>query len=350
MLIKYWWVFLIAAPLLAVLLAGARVYHAIAIWEYDGPDVVFEIKPGEPFSSINGRLYRQKIITSAKVFYRYSKYNKIMTSFKAGKFMIKSDSSMLDVIQELTEGNPITSKVTIPEGKNLYEIAEIMENNKITEAKSFIMAAKDADLASELNIPFETLEGYLYPDTYQLTPGMSGEDVVKAMVKVFNQKTKGLDFSQNPLGLTKSECVVLASVVEKETGAGFERPIIAGVFFNRLKKRMRLQSDPTTIYGIWENFDGNLKKRHLQEKTPYNTYRIGGLPKGPISNPGLASLKAVLNPQEHSYLYFVSQNDGTHVFSKTYKEHNAAVDRFQRNYRARQGKSWRNLKSNQATQ
>jgi UPF0755 protein len=250
---------------------------------------------------------------------------------------------MLDVIKELTEGTPITTKVTIPEGKNLYQIAEILEAKKIVSADEFIKVAKDPTTASSLNIPFETVEGYLYPETYQFNQKMKPLEVIKTMVRVFNQKTKDLDFSINPRNLTKAQCIVLASVVEKETGAGHERPIIAGVFFNRLKKRMRLQSDPTTIYGIWESFNGNLKKKHLLEKTPYNTYKIGGLPKGPISNPGLASIKAVLNPESHSYLYFVSQNDGTHVFSKTYVEHKEAVNQFQKNYKARQGKSWRNL-------
>lgn len=266
-----------------------------------------------------------------------------MTSFRSGKFLIKSKSTMLEVINELTEGTPIATKVTVPEGKNLFQIAEILESKKIVNANEFIKLAKDPKVAASLNIPFETVEGFLYPETYQLDKNMNSLEVIKTMVRVFNQKTENLDFSTNPAGLTKEECITLASVVEKETGAGHERPIIAGVFFNRLKKRMRLQSDPTTIYGIWESFNGNLRKRHLLEKTPYNTYKIPALPKGPISNPGLDSIKAVLNPESHSFLYFVSQNDGTHVFSKTYKEHKEAVNQFQKNYKARQGKSWRNL-------
>jgi UPF0755 protein len=138
--------------------------------------------------------------------------------------------------------------------------------------------------------------------------------------------------------------IILASVVEKETGAKIERPAIAGVFTNRLKKRMRLESDPTTIYGIWQRYTGNIKKADLLEYTPYNTYKVPALPQGPISNPSLEAISAVLKPEQHEYLFFVSKNDGTHVFTRNYQEHLKAVDDFQRNSRARQGKSWRDLK------
>ena len=185
------------------------------------------------------------------------------------------------------------------------------------------------------------MEGYLYPETYRFTPGSDPSIILQSMVRVFNAKTKELDFSKAPLHLTKHQVIILASVVEKETGAAKERPMIAGVFINRLKRKMRLQSDPTTI---WESYKGNLRKRHLLEKTPYNTYKISFLPQGPIANPGVDSIKAVLNPAKHNYLYFVSQNDGTHVFSETYRQHRAAVNKYQKDWRMRKGKSWRQLK------
>ena len=199
-------------------------------------------------------------------------------------------------------------------------------------------------MAAKLEIPALKLEGYLYPNTYDFNENTPAESVIKTMVREFHKKTQELDFSKSPSSLSKHEVVILASIVEKETGAKRERPIIAGVFHNRLKKKIRLQSDPTTIYGIFENFNGNLRKIHLQQKTPYNTYRINGLPHGPISNPGIDSIKAVLRPTKHNYLYFVSKNDGTHVFSSTYKEHLSAVTKHQKNRRNRMGKSWRNLK------
>jgi UPF0755 protein len=162
------------------------------------------------------------------------------------------------------------------------------------------------------------------------------------MISLFEKKTEHLNFSHS--FLNKHQVIILASVVEKETGAKFERPAIAGVFTNRLKKRMRLESDPTTIYGIWSRYKGNIRKSDLLEVTPYNTYKIPALPIGPISNPSIEAIEAVLNPSEHEFLFFVSKNDGTHVFSKSYKDHAAAVDSFQKNNQARKGKSWRDLK------
>lgn len=342
---KYWWVFVFAAPAFAFAMAALMIYYMMAIWTYDGKAIVFEVKPGEGFAKINGRLHQKGLISNPKLFHRYAQINNLMTKFKAGRFEIESNSNMLDIFDTLIKGQSITDDVTIPEGKNLFEIAEILKSeNIIKDKEKFIRLAKSEDFAKKLGIPAERVEGYLYPDTYKFTPKSDSEDVIKTMVQVFEKKMEGVDFSKAPQGLKKHQVVILASVVEKETGASFERPIIAGVFLNRLKKRMRLQSDPTTIYGIYENFNGNLRKKHLLEKTPYNTYKIGGLPKGPISNPGLSSINAVLNPEQHSYLYFVSQNDGTHVFSKNYRDHKKAVEKFQLNRRARQGKSWRDLK------
>ncbi len=342
---KYWWVFILAAPAMALFMAAVMVYYMIGVWQYQGDNIVFEVHPGEGFSKINGRLHSQDVISSAKIFHRYAQMNDLMTKFKAGKFEIKNGSTMLDVFNTLISGQSITEPVTVPEGKNLFQIAEIMANDKIIDnALEFVTLAKDPSFAKELGIPAERVEGYLYPETYKFTSGSNPRDVIKSMIDVFNEKTKDLDFSQAPLGLSKHQVVILASVVEKETGASFERPMIAGVFINRLKKKMRLQSDPTTIYGIWENFNGNLRKKHLLEKTPYNTYKIPALPYGPISNPGITSIKAVLNPAQHKYLYFVSQNDGTHIFSETYAKHKEAVEKFQKNSSARKGKSWRDLK------
>ncbi len=342
---RYWWVFVLAAPALALFMAAVTVYYMIGVWQYQGKDVVFEVQPGEGFSKINGRLHHQDLISSAKIFHRYAQINGLMTKFKAGKFEIKEGSNMLDVFDTLISGQSITEPVTVPEGKNLFQIADIMKQDKIiTSAQAFIDLAKSADFAKQLEIPAGRVEGYLYPETYKFTPGSEPKDVIRTMVAVFNERTKDIDFSKAPLGLSKHEVITLASVVEKETGAAVERPMIAGVFINRLKRKMRLQSDPTTIYGIWENFNGNLRKKHLLEKTDYNTYKIPALPKGPISNPGINSIKAVLFPAQHNYLYFVSQNDGTHIFSETYSKHRAAVERFQKNRRARQGKSWRDLK------
>lgn len=329
---------LIIAPIFALFAAGLRVYYSLNIWQFPGPSVVFEVRPGEGFASVNGRLYNQGIIHSAKLFHRYAQVQGVMTKFKAGKFEIKEGSTMMGVIDTLVNGTPILNRVTIPEGKNLYEIAALLEQASITKAKDFIIAAKDQQFMQELNIPANRVEGYLYPDTYQFTDNSAAKDVIRAVVKHFHAKTAELNLTHDD--------VILASMVEKETGAAWERSRIAGVFANRLKKKMRLQSDPTTIYGVWETFDGNLRRSHLQETTPYNTYRIPALPAGPICNPGLEALKAAISPEPHEFLYFVSKNDGTHIFTKNYKDHLKAVDDFQKNPAARKGKSWRDLQQN----
>jgi UPF0755 protein len=224
----------------------------------------------------------------------------------------------------------------------MYEIARLFAAAGITTESEFLSAVQNPEIISQLKIQATNLEGYLYPETYRFAPNTDAKTIVKTMIDLFNKKTEEVEFN-HPF-LNKHQVIVLASMVEKETGAKVERPAIAGVFTNRLKKRMRLESDPTTIYGIWSRYKGNIRKSDLLEVTPYNTYKIPALPQGPIANPSLEAIKAVLNPEAHEFLFFVSKNDGTHVFTKSYKDHSQAVDDFQRNTKARQGKSWRDLK------
>ena len=336
---------LVLAPLLGMAAALIFAWYRLAVWQYVGPEVAFEVMPSEGFASINGKLQRRGLISSAQLFHRYCSFKGYTTRFQAGIYHFKSGTTMLDIVQTLLKGGEkVTVRVTLPEGKNLFEIAGLLQDKGAIQSRhEFIILAKDQSFARRLGISADRLEGYLYPETYHFTPNSPPAQVLKRMVALYHKKTADLDFSRAPLGLNQRQVLILASIVEKETGAGHERPIIAGVFINRLKKGIRLQSDPTTIYGIFENFDGNLRRKHLRQKTAYNTYRIKGLPAGPISNPGLASLQAVLNPAEHDFFYFVSQNDGTHVFSKTYREHRQAVERYQKDWRARKGKSWRDL-------
>lgn len=331
----------VAGPLIAMLMLGT---HLTILFKrtYSGPDVVFEVKNGDTFGRINQRLYDQDLIPNTRVFHYYAKYKNLLTKFRAGSFTIPSGSNMTQVLDTLVYGQPNLTGITIPEGKNMYEVALLLETAGITSAEEFLSAAQSPELLSLLSAEAPSLEGYLYPETYRFAPKTPAKTVAKAMVDLFHKKTEPLNFN-HPF-LSKHQVVVLASVVEKETGAKSERPAIAGVFTNRLKKRMRLESDPTTIYGIWSRYKGNIRKSDLLELTPYNTYKIPALPKGPISNPSLEAIQAVLNPANHEFLFFVSKNDGTHVFTKSYGDHVNAVDEFQRNSKARAGKSWRNLK------
>lgn len=333
---------LIIAPIIAAILVAIKV-ALVFYTPYQGQTELFTIRPGEGFSSINGRLASKNLIPSARLFHYYTKYYKdSLNKFKAGTYEIKDGNHMGDILETLTNGVPLLSKVTFPEGKNMFEMGKILEGEGITSYEDFVKECRDQENIELLGVDAPSVEGYLFPDTYKFAPKTPAREIVRAMIRVYKNKVKNLDFSTS--FLNKHQVVILASIVEKETGAKWERPTIAGVYLNRLKKKMRLQADPTTIYGIWENFDGNLKKKHLLQKTDYNTYKMGGLPLGAIANPSLAAIKAVLNPEAHNYIYFVSKNDGTHVFTPTYKEHLKAVDYWQKNYHRRKGKSWRDLK------
>ncbi|HLT22207.1 MAG TPA: endolytic transglycosylase MltG [Bacteriovoracaceae bacterium] len=331
----------VIAPLMAFILVGIHV-TVLFNQPYTGEDIVFTVHNGDTFGRVNQRLYDQKIINNTRLFHYLAKYKGVLTKLRAGDFTIKTGSSMPQVLDTLIYGQPNLKIFTIPEGRNMYEVAKIVASIGITSEEDFLKAATDPELLKEMGITAESAEGYLFPETYHFAPNSRAKTVVKAMIDQFNKKTESINFD-HPF-LDKHQVVILASMVEKETGAKFERNTIAGVFTNRLKKKMRLQSDPTTIYGIWHRYDGNIRRKDLQEHTPYNTYRIPGLPKGPIANPSLEAIKAALNPEDHKYLFFVSKNDGTHIFTETYKEHSKAVNDYQKNVKARQGKSWRDLK------
>ncbi|HNR12011.1 MAG TPA: endolytic transglycosylase MltG, partial [Thermodesulfobacteriota bacterium] len=190
------------------------------------------------------------------------------------------------------------------------------------------------EFITSLGIKEGTLEGRLYPDTYKFVRNVKEEEIIRRMVKRFNGVfTEAMRQRANELGLSTQEILTLASMIEKETGAVNEKPLISAVFHNRLKRNMRFQCDPTVIYGL-DNFTGNITKKELQTFTPYNTYVIEGLPPTPIANPGVESIRAALYPSKVDYLYFVSKNNGTHHFSRTMPEHNRAVDSYQRTKRS----------------
>jgi UPF0755 protein len=207
----------------------------------------------------------------------------------------------------------------------------LAERGIIDNQEAFLSLAFSSDFAAGLGIAGDGVEGYLFPDTYLFSKEVAPAEVIKTMVENF-KRVYAPDFSLRAaeLGMTDREVVTLASIIEKETGLAEERPLISAVFHNRLKLGIPLSSDPTVIYGI-ADFDGNLRKRDLEKKTPYNTYLIRGLPPGPIANPGRSSILAALYPAPVKYLYFVSRNDGSHHFSATIREHNEAVRRYQKN-------------------
>ena len=248
---------------------------------------------------------------------------------KAGEYLLSAAMTPLQVLEIMVKGDVKLHKLTIPEGYNTYQIAELVAQTGFGTIEDFIRAASDTALVQKMGITAESLEGYLFPDTYYFPRDATINQIISTMVKRFwSIYTPEWKEHGQSIGLNVHQIVTLASIIEKETGAAFERPIISSVFHNRLRKKMRLESDPTVIYGI-ENFDGNLTRKHLKTYTPYNTYKIRGLPVGPIANPGRASLEAALYPDKTAYIYFVSKKNSTHHFSKTLKEHNRAVRKYQ---------------------
>ena len=233
------------------------------------------------------------------------------------------------MLDRLVAGDVVKIRITIPEGFTLREIASRVAANGVGTAGQFLQAANAPERLKKLGIPGESLEGYLFPETYTVTGTTSVDEVVRAMVLQFErQLTAELLLAARQRGLDRHALVTLASIVQKEAGNVAEMPLIAAVFHNRLRKGMRLQADPTVIYGI-AGFDGNLTRRHLETPTPYNTYTQSGLPPGPIASPGLAALRAAAMPASSNALYFVARGDGRHEFSSTLEAHSRAVRRYQ---------------------
>lgn len=251
---------------------------------------------------------------------------------KAGSYRFGEAPSARAVLEAVGRGAVEQVRVVLPEGLTAREMARVLGEAGVTDPARFQTLCYDEGAPGRWNLPGPTLEGYLFPDTYRFARGLDPEEVVSALVSRFHEVTEPLLPEAEARGLDLRSWVTLASIVEKETGVPEERPLIAAVFWNRLRLGMRLESDPTVIYGI-PGFDGNLTREHLRTDHPYNTYVRKGLPPGPVANPGRRSLEAAVRPAPVTYLYFVSRNDGTHVFSDTYEEHRRWVRRYQKRRR-----------------
>jgi UPF0755 protein len=293
----------------------------------EGADQVFVVKEGTALKEVAGDLEEKGLITNKTLFVLWTRVKGYGKDIRAGEYSLSPAMAPVQLLEILRKGLVILHAVTIPEGFNREQIAEALAAKGLADKKRFLELTQDKALLRQYGISVPSFEGYLFPDTYHFSRGTPTLAILDTMVKRFKQVVAPLmDKSKGTgMGMKFEDVVILASIVEKETGRPEERPLIASVFLNRLRLGMRLESDPTVIYGI-ENFDGDLKKKDLTEKTPYNTYVIHGLTPGPIANPGLESIKAVMEPARTDYLYFVSRNDGSHQFSKTLAEHNRAVE------------------------
>ncbi|MBN1255217.1 MAG: endolytic transglycosylase MltG [Deltaproteobacteria bacterium] len=321
----------LAALLLVVVLGvDALVFLALPP-AFRGEQKSVVIRKGSTFREVVQALDEAGLLRSPAKFSLMARILGVTGRVQAGEYTLSTAMIPPVILRKLVTGDVVKYRITIPEGYTVRQIAaRLEEKGIIQDQEEFLAEAFSPDFAASMGIQGVGIEGYLFPDTYLFSKGVAPAEVIKTMMGKFTG-VYGPAFAQRAaeLGLTDREVVTLASIIEKETGVASERPLISAVFHNRLKRGMPLCSDPTVIYGI-AGFDGNLRKRDLEQRTPYNTYLIQGLPPGPIANPGRASLEAALYPAPVNYLYFVSRNDGSHHFSTTLREHNEAVRLYQR--------------------
>lgn len=320
---------------LLTLLAGTALAAGYTWLELNTPStpppagVVISVPPGAPFRSVAEQLARAGMLRRPRLLGVWARYRGADRRVRSGDYRIATAMSPLQILEMLQSPSTALHRVTIPEGYTARQIAALLERTGFGGRDLFHCTMRDAALLRELELPATGVEGYLFPDTYDFTWSMEPEAIIRAMVARFRERTQGLVDRRIAAGLAEVEMVTLASVIEKETGLAEERALISGVFHNRLRLGMPLQSDPTVIYGMGQSFR-RLSRDDLLDPSRYNTYLYAGLPPGPIANPGLAALEAAVAPQPTRALYFVSRNDGSHEFSETLSEHNRAVRRYQR--------------------
>ena len=291
-----------------------------------------EIPAGSGTASMGRRLADMGVVRSASSFRLAVWLRGAGRRLQAGEYRFDSAMTPSQVVDKIARGDVFVRAITFREGLTVREMAALYESGGFGAASEFIAASKNAPLVNDIDPAARDLEGYLFPDTYTLQRRTTAEQLIERMVTQF-KKTLTPEIQQQAAarGMSVRQLVTLASLVEKETGKAEERPVVAGVYANRLRIGMGLQCDPTVIYALMlaGRYDGNIRKGDLQIDSPYNTYRYAGLPPGPIAAPGAASLAAAANPDDVPYLYFVSRNDGSHVFSSTLAEHNQNVATYQ---------------------
>jgi UPF0755 protein len=323
----------------ALLAAGAGWWMYARIVEpyrgFQGDEVFVDIPAGSGPMRIGERLVASGVVRDDLTFRAALLLSGRARSLKAGEYRFDAPMHALDVIDKIARGDVYKRLLTFREGLTILEMSQVFEERGFGKAAEFKKAAENGKLVADLDPAAHDLEGYLFPETYSLPRDTPATVVVEQMVAGFKtaltEETRAAATAQ---GLSIRELVTLASLVEKETAAPDERPMVAAVYRNRMKIHMGMQADPTVIYALQKagKYTGNLSRESLQFDSPYNTYRYAGLPPGPIASPGKASLQAAAKPADVDYLYFVSKNDGTHVFASTLDEHNKNVHTWQVEY------------------
>lgn len=312
------------------------IYMWYSLFLYRGNHAgIFSVPNGASVNTIAAFLKQEGYINNALLFSSYIRVKNAVHKIRAGEYYIEKGASMYDICELLMRGAMRMVQVTIPEGLSWWEVENRFVKAGIIGSGGFAALIQDREFLDSLEIPYTSLEGFLYPDTYTFakpaaTTTIPAQEVLRAMLEVFKKKTENI-FPEYLNTKERYDVLILASIVEKEAKLQEEQSIIAGVYWNRLARGMRLQADPTTIYGLGKLFDGNLKKTHLLDmQNPYNTYRNAGLPPTPICSPSIQTIKATLYPTKHSFLYFVATKlEGRHKFSTTLEEHNRAVKKYQ---------------------
>lgn len=322
-------ILLLILSILGIWTAFDIVKYADTPSGFDTKDTLIMVMPRQKLKTTSEILNQYRIIRKPLYFYIYARVTGYGMRIKAGEYLLSASMTPRQILDMLAAGRVYLHKITIPEGYNLKEIADVFAESGLMEKSLFLKAAKNFKLDNSLKTETDSLEGYLFPDTYFFPKGVSAEKIITTMTNQFQQVfTPEMIQQAHKEGLSLHQAVTLASIIEKETSSDSERPIVSSVYHNRLKRGMRLESDPTVIYGI-ENFDGDITRKHLSTPTPYNTYTRHGLPPGPIASPGAKSLMAAVYPAQTDYLFFVSRKDKTHKFSRTFGEHSDAVRKYQ---------------------
>lgn len=311
-------------------IAGLFYYQASHAAGENTQPIMVNIPPGATLKQISNKLKDRNLIRSASSFRLLANIQKQQTQIQIGEYELNQSMLPMDILVTITSGKTILHPVTIPEGYRITDIAELLAEQNLADRNKFIKESRKTEWINSLNIPSDSLEGYLFPETYHFSKYTSERKIIHTMVDTFKKRVINQELLDQVRrsNFSLHEIVILASLIEKETGMNEERKRISSVFHNRLRKNMRLQTDPTVIYAI-DGFDGNIRKKDLNIDSPYNTYRYKGLPPGPIASPGLGSITAALNPIKTNHLYFVSRKDGSHHFSSSLEEHNRAVQQYQ---------------------
>ena len=327
--------------LVAAILAGGYFYVSQQVTQFVTQPVkietsqIFTIKPGTSFNALLNQMVSEKLIEASDVTKVVRRFHPELTQLRAGTYLLEPNLTLRDALLIFKQGKEHQFSITFVEGSTFKEWRATLQAAEFLAHELDELSEKE--IAEQLGIEREKLEGLLLAETYHYTYGATDLDILKrAAQKLQSTLDEQWEQRQEKLPLKSPyEALILASIIEKETAVASERERVASVFVNRLNKRMRLQTDPTVIYGMGDSYDGNIRKKDLRTPTPYNTYVISGLPPTPIAMPGEASIQAALNPESSKYLYFVASGKGGHVFSKTLAEHNRAVRAYLKELRSR---------------